>query len=62
VRFGVVPQVFPFFVAHTLYGFGVNTHSAFVLGVIGAGGDTYLLNRIADHARHEFPPRRHPLR
>jgi hypothetical protein len=24
-------------------------------GVIGAGVDTYLLKRIADHARHEFP-------
>jgi len=31
-------------------------------GVVGAGVDAYLLNRIADHARHEFPPRRHPLR
>jgi EcsC protein family len=26
-------------------------------GAIGAGVDTYLLRRIADHARHEFPPR-----
>jgi hypothetical protein len=26
-------------------------------GVLGAGLDTYLLKRIADHARHEFPPR-----
>jgi EcsC family protein len=26
-------------------------------GVIGAGLDGYLLKRIADHARHEFPPR-----
>jgi EcsC protein family len=26
-------------------------------GVVGAGVDAYLLNRIADHARHEFPPR-----
>jgi EcsC protein family len=25
-------------------------------GVVGAGVDYYLLNRIADHARHEFPP------
>jgi hypothetical protein len=25
-------------------------------GVVGAGVDAYLLNRIADHARHEFPP------
>jgi EcsC protein family len=26
-------------------------------GVVGAGVDAYLLNRIADHARHEFPPK-----
>jgi EcsC protein family len=26
-------------------------------GVVGAGLDTYLLKRIADHARREFPPR-----
>lgn len=26
-------------------------------GVVGAGIDTYLLKRIADSARHEFPPR-----
>ena len=26
-------------------------------GVIGAGVDTFLLKRIADHARREFPPR-----
>ena len=43
IRFGVVPQVVPFFVAHTLYGFEVNTHSAFVLGVIGAGGMGFII-------------------
>ncbi len=43
VRFGVVPQVFPFFIAHTLYGFEVNTHSAFVLGFIGAGGMGFII-------------------
>jgi hypothetical protein len=26
-------------------------------GVVGAGVDTYLLKRIADHARREFPPK-----
>ena len=25
-------------------------------GAVGAGVDVYLLRRIADHARHEFPP------
>lgn len=43
VRFGVVPQVFPFLIAHTLYGFEVNTHSAFVLGFIGAGGMGFII-------------------
>ena len=28
----------------------------FLGGAVGAGIDTFLLRRIADHARHEFPP------
>ena len=30
-------------------------------GVVGAGVDTFLLTRIARHARSEFPPKREPL-
>ena len=30
-------------------------------GVVGAGVDTFLLKRIAGHARQEFPPRAEPL-
>ena len=30
-------------------------------GVVGAGVDTFLLKRIADHARQEFPPKARPL-
>ena len=30
-------------------------------GVVGAGVDTYLLKRIAEHARHEFPPKTRPV-
>jgi len=30
-------------------------------GVVGAGVDTFLLTRIADHARREFPPRARPV-
>jgi hypothetical protein len=30
-------------------------------GVVGAGLDTYLLHRIADHTKHEFPPKSRPL-
>jgi hypothetical protein len=29
----------------------------FVGGAVGAGFDAFLLRRIAEHARHEFPPR-----
>lgn len=43
VRFGVVPQVTPYLVAHTLYGFEVNTHSAFVLGFVGGGGLGFII-------------------
>ena len=30
-------------------------------GLVGAGVDTFLLTRIADHARREFPPRARPV-
>lgn len=42
-RFGVVPQVIPYLAAHTLYGFEVNIHSAFVLGFVGAGGLGFII-------------------
>lgn len=43
VVFGVVPQIFPYLVAHTLYGFEVNMHSAFVLGFVGGGGLGFII-------------------
>lgn len=36
--FAIVPQFFPYFVAHTLYSWEVNVHSATILGAGGAGG------------------------
>lgn len=36
--FAILPQFFPYFVAHTLYCWEVNVHSAAILGLIGAGG------------------------
>ncbi|MGN6759685.1 MAG: phosphonate ABC transporter, permease protein PhnE [Thermomicrobiales bacterium] len=36
--FAILPQFFPYFVAHTLYSWEVNVHSATILGLIGAGG------------------------
>ena len=39
---GVFPQVTPYLVAHLLYTFEVNVHSALILGAIGAGGLGFL--------------------
>jgi phosphonate transport system permease protein len=38
----VMPQVLPYLVAHLLYTFEVNVHSATILGLIGAGGIGFL--------------------
>lgn len=43
VQFGVMPQVVPSLVAHVLYSFEVNTHSAFVLGFVGGGGLGFII-------------------
>jgi phosphonate transport system permease protein len=45
---GVVPQVTPYLVAHLLYTFEVNVHSATILGTIGAGGIGFLLIQYID--------------
>lgn len=39
---GVVPQVTPYMIAHLLYTFEVNVHSATILGAVGAGGIGFL--------------------
>ena len=39
---GVGPQVLPYMVAHLLYTFEVNVHSATILGIIGGGGIGFL--------------------
>ncbi|MSP05899.1 MAG: phosphonate ABC transporter, permease protein PhnE [Acetobacteraceae bacterium] len=38
IRFGVVPQILPIYLAQILYAFESNTRSATILGVVGAGG------------------------
>lgn len=43
IHFGVMPQVVPYLVAHLLYSFEVNTHSAFVLGFVGGGGLGFII-------------------
>jgi phosphonate transport system permease protein len=38
MRFGMLPQVLPVMMSHTLYYFESNTRTATILGVVGAGG------------------------
>jgi phosphonate transport system permease protein len=43
--FGMLPQVFPSYIATTLYAFELNLQASFILGFVGAGGIGYeLLN------------------
>ncbi len=43
VVFGVIPQILPYFVAHTLYAWEINVRVATVVGMVGAGGLGFLL-------------------
>ena len=43
VRWAVLPQVLPNFVAYALYTFELNIRASTVIGVVGAGGIGYLL-------------------
>jgi phosphonate ABC transporter permease subunit PhnE len=45
---GVVPQVLPYMVAHLLYTFEVNVHSATILGLVGGGGVGFLFYQYID--------------
>ncbi len=38
LRFGVLPQVFPLFMAYILYRFELNVREGTILGLVGAGG------------------------
>jgi len=38
IRYGVLPQVMPSFIANTLYRFDINLRAALFLGVVGGGG------------------------
>ncbi len=44
IRYGVMPQVLPQFLAYTLYVFEVDVRASAVLGFVGAGGIGMLLN------------------
>ncbi len=43
VRWSVLPQVLPHYVAYSLYTFELNIRASTVLGIVGAGGIGYLL-------------------
>lgn len=44
VRWAVVPQVLPNYVAYSLYTFELNIRASAVIGIVGAGGIGYLLS------------------
>jgi len=47
IRFGILPQVLPVMLSNALYIFELNTRSATILGIVGAGGiGFYLADRI----------------
>ena len=45
LRHGVLPQVLPHFTAYILYRFELNVREGTILGLVGAGGIGFLLNR-----------------
>ena len=49
---GVMPQVLPYLIAHVLYAFEVNVHSATILGIIGAGGIGFLFLQYIDQFQY----------
>lgn len=49
---GVMPQVLPYLVAHLLYTFEVNVHSATILGLIGAGGIGFLFSQYIEQFQY----------
>ncbi len=51
IRFAVLPQVMPSFVANLFYSFDINLRAAIPLGVFGGGGIGFELN-FADHLLH----------
>jgi len=50
VRTGVLPEVFPSFIAYALYVFELNIRASVVLGLVGAGG----IGRVVEAQRGFF--------
>lgn len=53
IRYGVMPQILPYYVSYTLYVLEMNVKSSVVLGFIGAGGIGQLLNRNMSFFRYD---------
>lgn len=53
IRFGVLPQVGPTFLAHLLYTFEVSIRASAILGLVGAGGIGLLLKNVLDLFRYD---------
>lgn len=53
VRWAVLPQVLPNYVAYSLYAFELNVRASFVIGIVGAGGIGNLLNAERRFFRYE---------
>ncbi|MDP7209067.1 MAG: hypothetical protein QF523_04235, partial [Acidimicrobiales bacterium] len=50
LRTGILPTVFPDYVAHALYVFELNVRASVVLGLVGAGG----IGRVVEAQRQFF--------
>jgi len=53
IRFGVLPQVAPTYLAHLLYTFEVSIRASAILGLVGAGGIGQLLRNTLDLFRYD---------
>ncbi|WP_423189371.1 phosphonate ABC transporter, permease protein PhnE [Alkalibacterium sp. f15] len=53
IRYGVIPQILPYYASYTLYVLEMNVKASVVLGFIGAGGIGQLLNRNMKFFRYD---------
>ncbi|MFO8069164.1 MAG: phosphonate ABC transporter, permease protein PhnE, partial [Alkalibacterium sp.] len=53
IRYGVIPQILPYYASYTLYVLEINVKVSVVLGFIGAGGIGQLLNRNMKFFRYD---------
>lgn len=53
IRYGVMPQILPYYASYTLYVLEMNVKASVVLGFIGAGGIGQLLNRNMKFFRYD---------